>query len=205
MLRIAVFVSGGGSNLQNIIDNIESGDLKDTEIARVIASKNGIGAERRAVKHKIPFFVFNNTDSINSGILLDLLARDKVDMIILAGYLQKISPELIRAFPDKIINIHPALLPKHGGIGMYGLKPHEAVLAAGEKITGATVHTVNEEYDKGRILLQREVKVLPGDTAKSLQARVMLEAEKIILPQVIQKFALAKKAGTAPFASGSKN
>lgn len=201
MLRIAVFVSGGGSNLQNIIDSINDGDLKDVKIARVVASKAGTKAEKRARKYQIPVSIYSLTDDANTAILLDQLTADSVDMLVLAGYLQKISPQLIRAFPDRIINIHPALLPKHGGKGMYGIRPHEAVLAAGEKFTGATVHTVNEEYDQGQILLQREVKVLPEDDAESLQARVMSEAEKIILPQVIQKFALAKKAGAAPFVS----
>jgi len=202
MLRIAIFVSGGGSNLQNIIDDIQSGDLKDVKIARVVASKTGTLAEQRAIKHRIPVSIFINSDSSDTEALLAQLAEDQTDMIVLAGYLQKINHEIIRAFPDKIINIHPALLPKHGGVGMYGIRPHEAVLAAGEQTTGATVHTVNEEYDKGKILLQKEVKVFSDDTAESLQTRVMLEAERVILPQVIQEFALAKKVGTAPFAAG---
>ncbi|HHU06990.1 MAG TPA: phosphoribosylglycinamide formyltransferase [Clostridiaceae bacterium] len=202
MLRIAIFVSGGGSNLQNIIDDIQSGDLKDVKIARVVASKTGTLAEQRAIKHRIPVSIFVNSDSSDTEALLAQLAEDQTDMIVLAGYLQKINHEIIRAFPDKIINIHPALLPKHGGVGMYGIRPHEAVLAAGEQTTGATVHTVNEEYDKGKILLQKEVKVFSDDTAESLQTRVMLEAERVILPQVIQEFALAKKVGTAPFAAG---
>lgn len=202
MLRIAIFVSGGGSNLQNIIDDIQSGDLKDVKIARVVASKTGTLAEQRAIKHRIPVSIFVNSDSSDTEALLAQLAEDQTDMIVLAGYLQKINHEIIRAFPDKIINIHPALLPKHGGVGMYGIRPHEAVLAAGEQTTGATVHTVNEEYDKGKILLQKEVKVFSDDSAESLQTRVMLEAERVILPQVIQEFALAKKVGTAPFAAG---
>ena len=202
MLKIAIFVSGGGSNLQNIIDDILSGDLKDVKIARVVASKTGTLAEQRAIKHRIPVSIFVNSDSSDTEALLAQLAEDQIDMIVLAGYLQKINHEIIRAFPDKIINIHPALLPKHGGVGMYGIRPHEAVLAAGEQTTGATVHTVNEEYDKGKILLQKEVKVFTDDTAESLQTRVMLEAERVILPQVIQEFALAKKVGTAPFAAG---
>lgn len=203
MLRIAVFVSGGGTNLQNIIDAIETGELKNVKIVRVISSKTGIGAERRALKYRIPYSLYApssySTAEVMSSEILRQLQADDVDLIVLAGYLQKVGPELIREFPERVINIHPALLPKHGGQGMYGIRPHEAVLAAGESVTGATVHLVNEEYDRGRILLQQEVPVLPDDDPLSLQKRVMDEAEKIILPQVIRSFAEAKASDRQPF------
>ncbi len=203
MLRIAVFVSGGGTNLQNIIDAIEAGELDNVEIVRVISSKAGIGAEQRSREHKIPYSLFAPssypTTEEMSAEIVQQLRKDDVDLVVLAGYLQKVGLELIREFPERVINIHPALLPKHGGQGMYGIRPHEAVLAAGESVTGATVHLVDEEYDRGRILLQKEVPVLPGDDPRSLQKRVMDEAEKFILPQVISSFAEAKVMGRKPF------
>ncbi|HHV41529.1 MAG TPA: phosphoribosylglycinamide formyltransferase [Clostridiaceae bacterium] len=203
MLRIAVFVSGGGTNLQNIIDGVKSGELAEVEIVRVISSKAGIGAERRALENGIPYSLFTRSSYTDSKAMNDAILRqlrqDKVDLIVLAGFLQKLSPELVRSYPERIINIHPALLPRHGGPGMYGIRPHEAVLAAGEKVTGATVHIVDEEYDRGRILLQQEVRVLPQDDARTLQQRVMEEAEKTILPRVIKDFARAKMRGLAPF------
>ena len=203
MLRIAVFVSGGGTNLQNIIDGVKSGELAEVEIVRVISSKAGIGAERRALENGIPYSLFTRSSYTDSKAMNDAILRqlrqDKVDLIVLAGFLQKLSPELVRSYPERIINIHPALLPRHGGQGMYGIRPHEAVLAAGEKVTGATVHIVDEEYDRGRILLQQEVRVLPQDDARTLQQRVMEEAEKTILPRVIKDFARAKMRGLAPF------
>ncbi len=193
MLKLAVFVSGGGSNLQNIIDSIASGRLAQVKIARVIASKENTKAEDRARKDGIPVSILPANDPIQLQEILQLLAADEIDLIVLAGYLQKISPELIRAYPGKIINIHPALLPKYGGKGMYGIKPHQAVLKEKDQESGATVHLVNEEYDKGKILLQKTVMVKADDSPETLQQRVMEEAEKVILPAAIAKFAQEKE------------
>lgn len=184
---IAVFVSGSGSDLQSIIDSVKNGLLK-VKIGLVIASKPEIYAIERAKQADIPFRVFLKSyyldlSSMYEDILV-VLKEMNVDYIVLAGYLSILTPNLIRAYKNKIINIHPALLPKFGGKGYYGLRVHQAVIAAGEKISGATVHFVDEGTDTGEIISQSEVPVYPGDTPETLQKRV-LALEHKLLPETL--------------------
>lgn len=187
MKTIAVFVSGSGSDLQSIIDSVKNGLLK-VKIGLVIASKPEIYAIERAKQADIPFRVFLKSyyldlSSMYEDILV-VLKEMNVDYIVLAGYLSILTPNLIRAYKNKIINIHPALLPKFGGKGYYGLRVHQAVIAAGEKISGATVHFVDEGTDTGEIISQSEVPVYPGDTPETLQKRV-LALEHKLLPETL--------------------
>lgn len=174
--RIAVFASGSGSNFQAILDAIASGSLV-ASICALVASKPGIGAIVRAENHGIPVFIGDSIGAIEST---------SPDAIALAGYLKPIPAELIHAFPGRIVNIHPALLPKFGGHGMYGRHVHEAVLAAGETESGCTVHLVTERYDEGPILAQARVPVLPDDTPESLAARVLVQ-EHQLYPSTLQE------------------
>lgn len=198
-MRIAVLVSGGGSNLQAIIDACLDGSLPGVEIAGVIASRKQAFALERAERAGIPRAVVRPKD-FACRMDFDLAMLEKVksfspDYVVLAGYMLKIGAPLLKAFPERILNIHPALLPDFGGEGMYGIRPHEAVLAAGRPVTGATVHVVNGEYDQGRILLQKKVRVLPGDTPEVLQQRVMREAEWVIYPEVLRRLEAVYPAG----------
>ena len=181
MLNIAVFVSGGGTNLQNLIDT----ELVGGRITLVVASNNTAYALERARKHKIESIVFKKNDDENE--LLRILEDRQTGLIVLAGYLNILSPFFLKSFKGTVINIHPSLLPEYGGIGMYGLKVHEAVLADKKTITGATVHIVTEVPDGGEILDQIQVPVLIDDTPSTLQARVMDIGEKILLPRVVKK------------------
>lgn len=167
MKKIAVFCSGGGTNFQSIIDAVEAGEI-DAEITALVAGKEGIEAIERAKKHGIPHRIFD-------GHLPD------ADLIVFAGFLKIVPPDFVKAFPNKIINIHPSLLPKYGGKGMYGLKVHQAVIDNKETVSGCTVHYVDEGTDTGAIIAQKEVPVLPGDTAKTLQARVLAEEHKLLV------------------------
>ena len=193
MLRIAVLVSGGGTNLQAIIDGVEQGKITNTEICCVISNNPGAYALKRAEKHKIEGVCISPADYRTReefhDALLNKLLDLQVDLIVLAGCLVVIPPSIVRAFPGKIINVHPALIPSFCGTGYYGLKVHEAALSRGVKITGATVHFVDEGVDSGPILLQKAVEVKDGDTPKTLQQRVMEEAEWIILPKAIDMIA----------------
>lgn len=180
--RIAVLVSGGGTNLQALIDAEKRGEIPDGQIALVIGSREGIYALERAEKAGIPHRVIHKDEPA----LIRCLTEEKIDLIILAGYLTILSETFTKTFHDRIINIHPSLIPSFCGKGMYGLKPHEAALAYGVKVTGATVHLVNEVPDGGRILLQKAVEILPGDTAEVLQKRVMEQAEWKLLPAAAQ-------------------
>ncbi len=184
--RIAVLVSGGGTNLTALIKAQKSGALKSGEIALVISSKPGDGAIERAKEANIPFAVadcaqYTSSDAFEAEILR-LLSENRIDLIILAGFMQILSADFVVHYRNRIINVHPSLIPAYCGKGFYGRKVHEAVLAAGENITGATVHMVNEIPDGGQILMQKTVAVLPSDTPEILQKRVMEEAEWQLLP-----------------------
>lgn len=193
MFRIAVFVSGGGTNLQAIIDQIDDGYLSDIEIDCVIASKPGTKAQTRAQARGIASYVISRKDYSDIAsydqALLNTLKGRKIDLVVLAGFLSLLGPDFVRFYEKKIINIHPSLIPAFCGHGLYGIKPHQAALEYGVKISGATVHFVDEQYDTGPILLQKSVPVKTTDTADELQQRVMKESEQIILPQAIRLIA----------------
>ncbi len=189
MLRITVCVSGGGTNLQAIIDRIQDGTLRDVEIAEVISNNRGVRALDRAAAASVPGVCVSPSDypdreAFNDALLAEL-QRSGCDLVVLAGFLVAIPPQVVRAFPGRIINIHPALIPSFCGKGYYGLKVHERALERGVKITGATVHFVDEDLDSGPILLQKAVAIRDDDTPEILQRRVMEEAEWELLPAAI--------------------
>ena len=193
MLRIVVCVSGGGTNLQAIIDAQKAGNLGDAEIIRVISNNPGAYALERANLNDIDDLCVSPKDYENREefhkALLEAIDEAQPDLIVLAGFLVVVPQEVIAKYRNRIINIHPSLIPSFCGTGYYGLKVHEAALARGVKITGATVHFVDEGTDTGPIILQKAVDVKPGDTPKELQQRVMEEAEWVILPQAIKMIA----------------
>ena len=193
MLKLAVLVSGCGTNLQAIIDAIESGKIKNAEVALVIANKTSAYALERAKNHGIKTAVIRKKDFASKEdaeqAMIDAINAEGCSLVVLAGFLSVLSPKFIRAFDKKIINIHPSLIPSFCGEGYYGLKVHEEALKKGVKVTGATVHYVDEIVDGGEILAQKAVYVQEGDTPEVLQKRVMTEAEWIILPEVINKLA----------------
>lgn len=195
-MKIAVFVSGGGTNLQAIIDRIKEGELKNVEISIVIASNDSAYALQRASDNNIPSVVMSVKSYASreewDDAVVDKLRESGAELIVLAGYLSLLGPNTVKAFSNRIINIHPALIPSFCGRGMYGIKPHEAALARGVKVSGATVHLVNENYDEGPILLQKCVDILPDDTPEVLQKRIMKECEQVILPKAIRLFAEGK-------------
>ena len=176
--RIAVLVSGGGTNLQALIDAQHRGEIPDGEIVLVVGSREGIYALERAEKAGIEHTVVHKDEPK----LIETLQSHSIDLVILAGYLTILGSDFIHAYANRIINIHPSLIPSFCGKGMYGLRPHEAALAYGVKVTGATVHLVNEIPDGGRILLQKAVAIEEGDTPEILQKRVMEQAEWKLLP-----------------------
>ena len=190
-MNIGVLASGGGSNLQAIIDNIENGNLKDAQIVTVISDKEDAYALKRAAKHGIHNIYINpkefETREAYDRELIKHLQEARVDLVVLAGYMKILTKDFIKAYEGKIINIHPALIPSFCGMGYYGLKVHEAVLERGVKITGATVHFVTEGADEGPIIIQKAVEVQPEDTPETLQKRVMQEVEWVLLPQVAKK------------------
>ena len=193
MLNIVVCVSGGGTNLQAVIDAIEAGKIADTRIARVISNnRNAYALERAKGKHIDTLGVspreFATREQFHEA-LLRAVDEAKPDLIVLAGFLVVIPQEMICRYRNRIINIHPSLIPSLCGTGYYGLKVHEAALARGVKVTGATVHFVDEGTDTGPILLQKAVEVHADDTPKTLQQRVMEQAEWLILPQAIDMIA----------------
>lgn len=196
MFRIGVLVSGGGTNLQAIIDRIEDGYLKDCVITSVVASKPGVYALERAKKHGIKAIAMPRKEYSDADAYSEALANhfeaEKVDLIVLAGFLTVLTDKFIKKFESRIINVHPSLIPSFCGKGFYGLIPHEEALKYGVKVTGATVHFVNGEVDGGRIIMQKAVYVQDGDTPEVLQARVMKEAEHIILPESIKKLSEGK-------------
>lgn len=193
MLKVGVLVSGGGTNLQAILDAIDAGRVKNAKVSFVFSNNANAYALERAKNAGIEAMAlspssFATREEFNQAMLRALKERN-LDLIVLAGFLVKIPPEMVEAFRGKIINIHPSLIPSFCGVGYYGLKVHEAALKRGVKVTGATVHYVDEGMDSGPIILQKAVEVKSGDTPKSLQQRVMEEAEWVILPQAIHQIA----------------
>ena len=190
MLNIAVLVSGGGTNLQAILDSQARGENPNGRVTLVVASRPGVYALERAEKAGVEHCVVCRKNYENSAdfdaALLAVLQSHSIDLVVLAGFLSVLGPAVVQAYPRRILNVHPALIPSFCGPGMYGLQPHEAALARGCKVTGATVHFVNEECDGGPILLQKAVDILPGDTPEVLQKRVMVEAEWKLLPRAIR-------------------
>ena len=193
MLKVGVLVSGGGTNLQAILDAIDAGRVKNAKVSFVFSNNANAYALERAKNAGIEAMAlspssFETREEFNHAILRALKERN-LDLIVLAGFLVKIPPEMVEAFRGRIINIHPSLIPSFCGVGYYGLKVHEAALKRGVKVTGATVHYVDEGMDSGPIILQKAVEVKSGDTPKRLQQRVMEEAEWVILPQAIHQIA----------------
>lgn len=196
MLKIAVCVSGGGTNLQAIIDAVESGVITNTEISVVISNNKNAYALERAKNHNIEGICISPKDyetraEFNKAFL-EKLDSYKVDLVVLAGFLVVIPPEMIAKYRNRIINVHPSLIPSFCGTGFYGLKVHEGALERGVKVTGATVHFVDEGTDTGPIILQKAVYIENGDTAEVLQRRVMEQAEWVILPKAIDYIANGK-------------
>lgn len=187
--RIAVLVSGGGTNLEHLLLAQEAGRIPHGKIVLTVSDNPGAYALKRAENHGIPGVCVPKKGVPQAefeAALSKELAACRADMVILAGFLAILSPEFVRQWPDRILNIHPSLIPSFCGKGYYGLKVHEAALTRGVKVTGATVHFVNEIPDGGRILLQKAVDILPGDTPEVLQRRVMEQAEWVLLPQAAE-------------------
>ena len=196
MLKIGVLVSGGGTNLQAILDAIDAGEITNAEVDIVISNNASAYALERARKHDIEAICiapkdYPDREAFHKALLSKLQERG-VDLIVLAGYLVAIPPMMVEAYPNKIINIHPSLIPSFCGTGYYGLKVHEAALERGVKVVGATVHFVDEGTDTGPIILQKAVEVHNGDTPEVLQRRVMEQAEWKILPHAIDLIANGK-------------
>ena len=183
-IKISVMVSGGGTNFQALAESVKNGSIENAEIVRLITGSEKAFALQRAKALHIPSKVIKDTK--DAAEILDLLKEAETDLEVLAGYLKILDPEIINAYKKRIINIHPALLPKFGGRDMYGLNVHKSVINAGEKESGATVHYVDEGVDTGEIILQKKVPVMPGDTPEKLAARV-LETEHEILPLAVKK------------------
>lgn len=192
MLKISVMVSGGGTNFQAVIDGVSSGLIPDSKIVQVISSSSKAFALERAKKHGIPGFVVSSRDypdlSEKTDKILQLLNDKETDLIVLAGYMSVVDERIVDAYRGRIINIHPSLIPKYCGKGFYGKRVHEAVIAGGEKVSGATVHFVDEGIDTGAIIIQEQVPVLPEDTADELAARVLVVEHKI-LTEAIRRIA----------------
>lgn len=193
MLKIVVCVSGGGTNLQAILDAIDAGKITNTEVLAVISNNPGAKALERAKNHKIPAICMSPKEYADRETYNEALTAKMCeigpDLIVLAGFLVKIPEQMVAKFSGRIINIHPSLIPSFCGVGYYGLKVHEKALERGVKVTGATVHYVNEGMDEGPIIAQKAVAVEPGDTPETLQRRVMEQAEWILLPKAIDDIA----------------
>ncbi len=193
MLKVAVLVSGGGTNLQAIIDAVKAGDITNAEISLVVSNNKNAYALERAANAGIASMCISPKDYASREdfhvALTQTLKNAEVDLVVLAGYLVAIPEMLVKEFPNKIINIHPSLIPSFCGVGYYGLKVHEAALARGVKVTGATVHFVDCGMDTGPIILQKAVEIEAGDTPEVLQRRVMEQAEWVILPRAIDLIA----------------
>ncbi len=197
MLSVVVLVSGGGTNLQAVLDAIRQGTVTNARVVAVISNNPGAYALERARQHNIPAVClspksFESREAYNQA-LLKQVEEYKPGLIVLAGFLVKIPEEMTRRYERRIINIHPSLIPSFCGVGYYGLKVHEAALARGVKVTGATVHFVDSGMDTGPILLQKAVEVREGDTPETLQRRVMEEAEWVLLPRAIDMIANQKR------------
>ncbi len=202
MLRVGILVSGGGTNLQSIIDHVEDGRLTGVSLEVVLSNNPGAYALERARAHAIPTRSVSPKDyatrqEFNEALMAALEEYD-LDLIVLAGFLVVLPPEMVERYPNQIINIHPSLIPSFCGKGYYGLKVHEAALARGVKVSGATVHYVDAGTDTGPIILQKAVEVKEGDTPETLQRRIMEEAEWKILPQAIQMIADEKNRAECP-------
>lgn len=200
MLRVGVMVSGGGTNLQAVLDAVDSGKITNAEVAVVISNNKNAYALERARSRGIETVwmspkSYESRDAFNEAFLAEV-DKYRLDLIVLAGFLVTIPAAMIEKYEKRIINIHPSLIPSFCGVGYYGLKVHEAALARGVKVTGATVHYVDSGMDTGPIILQKAVEVLDGDTPEALQRRVMEQAEWVILPQAINMIANGKKNGT---------
>lgn len=192
MLRIGVLVSGGGTNLQAVLDSIESGYIKNCEIATVVSSKDGVYALERAKKYNIPSVSiprksFSSVDEYD-GALISHLEKHGVELVVLAGFLSILGERFNKRYENRIINVHPALIPSFCGKGYYGMIPHKKAIEYGVKVTGATVHFVELETDAGPIILQKAVYIKDDDTPEILQRRVMEEAEWEILPEAIKLY-----------------
>ena len=190
--NVAVLVSGGGTNLQALIDAEARGELGNGKITLVLASKEGVYALERAAKHGIASTVLSRRDydsiAAYSRALADTLTSARIDLVVLAGFLTIIDEQVYEAFPNRILNVHPALIPSFCGKGFYGLHVHEAALEKGVKVSGATVHIVTPECDAGPIVLQKAVEVKGDDTPETLQRRIMEEAEWKLLPEAVRLF-----------------
>ena len=193
MVRVAILVSGGGTNLQAIIDAKAAEKIPSAELALVIASNDKAYALTRAANAGIPSEVLRKAKGENVTLygerLLEVLRAHQIDLVVLAGFLTILPENVIRAYDHRILNVHPSLIPSFCGDGFYGLRVHEAALAKGVKVTGATIHFVNEITDGGDIIAQKAVEVLPDDTPETLQKRVMVEAEWVLLPQAVETVA----------------
>ena len=193
MVRVAVLVSGGGTNLQAIIDAKNAGKIPSAELALVLASNEKAYALTRAANAGIPSEVLRKAKGEDVTLygerLLEVLHKHEIDLVVLAGFLTILPENVIRAYDHRILNVHPSLIPSFCGDGFYGLRVHEAALAKGVKVTGATIHFVNEITDGGDIIAQKAVEVLPDDTPETLQKRVMVEAEWVLLPQAVETVA----------------
>ena len=193
MVRVAVLVSGGGTNLQAIIDAKAAGKIPSAELTLVLASNDKAYALERAAKAGIPSEVLRKAKgeepSLYGERLLEVLRKHSIDLVVLAGFLTILPENVIRAYDHRILNVYPSLIPSFCGDGFYGLRVHEAALEKGVKVTGATIHFVNEITDGGDIIAQKAVEVLPDDTPETLQKRVMVEAEWVLLPQAVETVA----------------
>lgn len=189
-IRISVLVSGGGSNLQALIDAQKNGQLGNGKIVQVIGSRSDAFALKRAEREGIHWTVISSADfpdvEERNDAVLSALQSASTDLVVLAGYMSVLSPQVVQAYRGRIVNIHPALIPKHCGKGMYGIRVHQSVLDDGDPLSGATVHLVDEGVDTGEILIQKKVPVMPGDSAESLAERV-LEVEHEILPAAVSQ------------------
>lgn len=189
MLKIAVLVSGGGTNLQAILDSEARGEIPHGKVSLVVASRPGVYALERAAQAGVETAVVCRKDYATGGefdaALLAALQSRGIGVVVLAGFLSILGPSVVAAYPERILNVHPSLIPSFCGAGFYGLRVHQAALEKGVKVTGATVHFVNEECDGGRIIAQKAVEVREGDTPERLQKRVMEEAEWKLLPQAL--------------------
>jgi len=182
--NIAVLVSGGGTNLQALLDAEKSGILHSGQIVLVVSSRPDAYALTRARAAGVEALTVARSEGETK--LIEALDARAIDLVVLAGYLTILSADVVKRFENRIVNVHPSLIPAFCGAGFYGLKPHEAALARGCKVSGATVHLVNEIPDGGRILAQKAVEILPGDTPETLQKRVMVEAEWVLLPRAVE-------------------
>lgn len=191
MLNVAVLVSGGGTNLQAILDSEAKGQNPHGKVKLVVSSKQGVYALERAKKAGVPTAVICRKDCTSQQEfdqkLLEVLKNNQIHVVVLAGFLSILGEEVIKAYPNRILNVHPSLIPSFCGAGFYGLKVHQAALEKGVKVTGATVHFVNEICDGGAIIAQKAVDVLEGDTPETLQKRVMEQAEWELLPAALAK------------------